>query len=316
MSEQNNPEKIEVGCPYCDYTAMVPIKYAGKKVKCADKACRMTFELPTVEEMLTIVERQLAEEEFSLEESFEANPYMQQEDETLQPNETTHYVQAFASNPGNLSFNILQWWKYNPLSISLGITGLISSLALWGGLVAAGYRGTIPTKNGGETPIWLFGPACLLTAVFFSAVNFRKFGKGDANPGVVISLDPVLIAVPTDLTQGIGEFPVLKIVRIKLKQINGKPIKLGDCVPTVANYADTAPKDCGHWGDFYPDPAQYATSDQKQIHRLLNSFPQEQFDFIEEALKLIEPPYEEGLYALWSTDEKPAGRKINKPADF
>jgi hypothetical protein len=54
---------------------------------------------------------------------------------------------------------------------------------------------------------------------------------GCANPGIVLPLDPMLIAVSTDLTMGEVEYPVVRIIQKKLLSLCGKPPRVGTFGP-------------------------------------------------------------------------------------
>jgi len=83
----------------------------------------------------------------------------------------------------------------------------------------------------------------------------------------------MLIAVCTDLTMGEGEFPVIKIIEKKLTSICGQLPQVGSLVPTVALYQSGGMKeDQNHWADFDPRPIDCATSDLREIKRVMDSF--------------------------------------------
>ncbi|QDU91534.1 hypothetical protein Pla175_49630 [Pirellulimonas nuda] len=300
MPDENAKPRVRVKCPHCGAAASAPAEYVGRRVKCGAAACRQSFELAPVAP---------AEE-----------PAPPAAPPSAPPGPASvgwpGVPDSLASNPGKVPFNPLRWYRHQPLGLIVGGGVAALALALWLGLSLAGMKASIPTKDGGETPIWLFAPASLATMAFYAWLAARKFNSGDANPGVVVSLSPALLAVPTDLTQGGGSYPVVKIVPIKLKASGGQPLQLGTRVATVATYAMPPNKHAGHWSDFYPYPAEYATGDPQALQRLLASFTQTQYEFLQQALTRIERPFKPGLYAMWETPDKPAGRRISKAADF
>lgn len=225
-------------------------------------------------------------------------------------------MKTAASNPGRLPFNPLCYWRYRPFFAALAVGVAILFVVIWAILIFNGHSGSIPTKDGGATPIWLFAPATLLTLGFYTWLIARKFQTGDANPGVVVSLDPTLVAVRTDLSKGDGDFPALKIVRVSLVSTNGEPLQIGTRISTVSNYFDTAGRDALHWGDFDPEPAEYATGDDSSLNRLASSFSKQQYLAIAKSLKLVSKPYQPGLYAMWNADGKTPGRRIQTKDDF
>lgn len=221
-----------------------------------------------------------------------------------------------ASNPGNIRINPLQWWRFRPMGLICGGGFALLMFFLWGALTLAGQKASIPTKDGGETPVWLFGFASLITLALYTWLEARKFRTGDANPGVVVSLNPQLVAVATDLTQGVGEFPAVKIIATKLKTSMGQPLQIGTCIPTVATYAHPPNRHSGHWGGFHPLPAEYATGNQEVLRRLLGSFKDKKYVALKHSLAAIQQPYRPGLYAMWEAPDRPRGRRIGKTLDF
>ncbi|QDU55403.1 DUF3239 domain-containing protein [Aeoliella mucimassa] len=338
------PQRIRVTCPHCGAKAKAPLEYAGRKVKCASKECGQSFQIPAAEAASPDKQPTPAaakptpkpkaakpappkpaakpappkpkatppEDEGPL---FDNDFLSELEREAPRPS-TGVFQETVASNPGLIRFNPLQWWKYQPLGLIAGVGSAALVLLIWLGLVLSGHSGTLATKDGGATPIWLFSPAILGTLAYFTWNKSHKFRRGDANPGIVVSLEPALIAVPTDLSQGVGEYLAVKILPIKLKSSCGKPLEIGSVVPTIAYYGAPHNKHAEHWSDFYPDPAEYATGDQATLERLAASFPEEQYAFLHEALQLIERPYAPGLYALWEAPGKAIGRKINNKNDY
>ncbi|MEM9186856.1 MAG: DUF3239 domain-containing protein [Planctomycetota bacterium] len=309
MVDPQAGDTIRVACPHCGATAKAPRAYLGRKVRCRSAECAAAFVLVAPEAERAAREPAAA---IDLEDEWDppAEPAFQP------PRKPTGAKGTFASNPAEIRLNFLRWVRHKPLIPAIGVVSCLFIVGLWAVLTAAGMKASIPTKDGGETPIWLFGPACLAGAAVLMRFGMPNFGSGDANPGVVVSVQPTLLAVPTDLTQGVGEFPAVKIVRINLVESGGAPIELGSRVPTVAHYADAHSKHANHWSDFYPVPVEYATGDPSAVDRLLRSFPNDQYELLDHALACIEQPYQAGLYALWPAPGKKPGRRIKGKADF
>lgn len=310
MADEKKPAKIRVQCPHCGAVASAPAEYAGRRVKCANTACRQSFDVPVPNPITPQSPREPAGS---------SNPFTDDdfdEPRSSQAESTASYSSAVASNPGQVRFNPIQWWRHQPLGFVLGVGGAVFFVLLWLVLVTSGHTGTIANKEGGQTPLWIFSPAILATLAFFTWNQARRFKMGDANPGVVVALNPTLIAVPSDLTLGYNEYPVVKILKVNMKTADGKPLEIGSRIPTIAVYQIPKEKTAGHWSDFLPLPAEYATNDSSVLHRLLASFPKEQYDFLQQALKLIEQPLKPGLYAMWEASGKRAGRRIAKWSDF
>jgi hypothetical protein len=193
-----------------------------------------------------------------------------------------------ASNPGQLEASAVCWLWHKPLWPFIWAGGLVGSL-----LLAIFVH-------------WSFG----FLAAFFALANFfywmrikEQFRSGCANPGVIVSLYPTLLAVSTDLTKGIGHYPVIKIMKTSLSKVAGQPVEIGTRVPTVAVYQMGMDEKLPHWVDFFPQPVDFVTSDPAVVKRVLNTFTANDWQELEDWLKQMPQPYRPGLYfVLTGTD--------------
>ena len=123
----------------------------------------------------------------------------------------------------------------------------------------------------------------------------NHFYNGDVNPGVIIQLDPILIAVATDLRKGFGSYPAIKIIRTRLRRINNEPPRMGQILPTVASYFSIPNVKSPHWASFDPRPLESATTDENTLKRLMATFTVEQITTLYASIALL-PSNEPGLY--------------------
>ena len=150
---------------------------------------------------------------------------------------------------------------------------------------------------------WWWTPYLWILAVLLAAMNWFYWHlkrlhlmHGDANPGLVIGVHPVRIAVATDLTMGVGSHPAVKIFRIRLTKVCGQgPVEVGTRLATISTYREHP--DSPRWVDFYPIPVDAVTHDLEQIKRLMNSFTESEWQNLEARLKQI-PSREPGLYLI------------------
>ncbi|PHN02053.1 hypothetical protein [Flavilitoribacter nigricans] len=176
--------------------------------------------------------------------------------------------QAQPTVPGKMQVNYFQWIKMNP-SRSLKALGSVAvSLFLM------------------LKVHWIFGLiflGALLYNVWYWATVYNRFKGGDVNPGRVISLDPVLVAVASDMTKGYGRFPVLKIVETRLPKEDLVPGKL---IPTVALYNDN-PHGYPFWAEFHPVPVAHGITDRKRMAELLAHFAPAEIQLIDQYLDKV-----------------------------
>lgn len=182
-----------------------------------------------------------------------------------------------ASNPGSVRIMPFVLMRYMHKSVLLLIPLLASLVVafgvslLWGGL----------------------------SSVIFFVINYfywrRKrehFAYGDSNGGIVVSENPKLIAVTTDLSKGItGKYPVIKIVPYKGKG------RLNDRIGTVGLY-ESSSVCTPHWNDFFPVPVEYVNSNKAELNAVLRSYSEESWKILEDRLKKIGLPYREGLFKI------------------
>jgi hypothetical protein len=189
---------------------------------------------------------------------------------------------ASASNPGKLRVSRLRWLVHYPGWPTILATGLLLSIAL-------AFR----AHAAFSIPVALF---VFLNSFYWVRVG-EHFRYGCANPGVVVSLDPMLIAVSTDLTKGLGRFPVIKIVPKRLGRIAGESPKIGTRLATVALYMPSI-NNQPHWSDFDPRPADSVTANLSEIRRLISTFSEEDWRELYQGLQQVEKPYRPGLYRV------------------
>ncbi|MBK9459183.1 MAG: DUF3239 domain-containing protein [Sphingobacteriales bacterium] len=194
-------------------------------------------------------------------------------------NENIYTVDSntFATNPGNVNLKPFVWIKYN-LSTTLILT-VCFVLSIW--LTVS-------------ISLWFFIIILLVIAInlFYWRRKNEHFRYGDSNGGIIVSNNPMLVAVTTDLTKGFGDYPVIKIIKYKGKG------KVGDKIGTVALYSASVDDSLKHWIDFEPIPIIYATDNIAEIERAIKSYDEEQWKQIESRLLQIPKPYMEGLYKI------------------
>ncbi|MEM7230780.1 MAG: DUF3239 domain-containing protein [Planctomycetota bacterium] len=148
---------------------------------------------------------------------------------------------------------------------------------------------------------WVFWipaiPAWLVNVGYWHIIG-KKFWGGDANPGLVVSVQPPLVAVATDLSMGFGDYPVVKIVPESLKKAGGAPLSPMLRVATVALYDNPQDENQPYWNTFHPQLLDHGTTNVREVKRVLDSFDDESWAELEEFLKEVPKPYVEGQYRV------------------
>lgn len=184
---------------------------------------------------------------------------------------------TYASTPGEVSFNPTVWIKHRPLVPATSALGLLTIFMIYG----------ITSK------ISLIFLISLIGYAGYSWIKIKEHYTADSNGGVVVSTNPTLVAVSTDMSKGNGYYPAIKIIRYTPK----RPVRIGDKIGTVSVYEDNYEyKD--YWSNFYPLPIDYATDNPVEIHNEIERYPQEQWDDIKYGLSKISKPYKPGYYRI------------------
>jgi Protein of unknown function (DUF3239) len=200
-----------------------------------------------------------------------------------------------ASNPGGVILKPLVWLRHHPLRLALLTGAVLGVLAL--SVFGAWW--------------WLL---LLLPLGYNTRQHLLKwqeyFRFGDSNGGLVVAVNPTLVAVATNFQKRYGRYPVLKIIPYR------KPARLGDRIATVAVYA-ASNEQLPYWRDFYPVPVDYATDDEATLAQALGSYGPEQWAETERRLQQLPQPYAPGLYKIdrSSSDWKDARKMALAPTD-
>jgi hypothetical protein len=130
--------------------------------------------------------------------------------------------EAEASNPAGIRISYLRYFcaRPGPILILFAVTAAIVAASVW-------------------LSWWiLFGLALVLPvlAIYLLRIG-AHFMHGCANPGVIVSERPCLVAVFTDLTRdGESFWPVIRIIRQPLARLGHEPVVRGGRVVTAAFY--------------------------------------------------------------------------------
>lgn len=172
-----------------------------------------------------------------------------------------------ASNPGKIEFNHLVWFRHKTISVLI----LFSFIPIFAFL---SFKFSY---------FFIIGLAIAALINLFYWVRAKEHFTADSNPGLIVSESPPLYAVYTDLTKGFGHYPVIKIQKYDAH----KSVKIGDKIATVAVYSNGNGDDSPCWSDFFPLPVEYATDNQDSIRQEMESYSDQSWLNIDNALENI-----------------------------
>ncbi len=188
-----------------------------------------------------------------------------------------------ASNPGNAKLKPLVWFAHHPLEVGFQTLTLIVVLC---------FSFTIGR--------WfnVFALMLIVMNIFYWIRKKEHFKSGDSNGGLVLSRDPTMVAVATNLSKGIGSYPIVKVIECKPL----KNAQVGDRIPTVALYDYPKKEEAPYWGNFYPIPLSYATDDKTTLQAAMDSYGEGDWLRLQEYIKDWRPPYKAGLYKIYDEE--------------
>jgi hypothetical protein len=205
-----------------------------------------------------------------------------------------------ASNPGDVDVQWTRWFRVYPKSL---VYHVIGPLALpWILLVVE---------------FWILGLITMTLGMLWAYIYVRhvveRMQRGNVCEGVVVQLDPLWIAVGTDLSTGDGEYPAVKIMRCPVKRLHGRAPFVGARLATVAVYQAQEDDDAPYWKDFFPIPVDCATRDAGTLQRTLDSIDPEDFESLVSDIARLPSPLQLGLYRMW---QEPAETTSDTPPDL
>jgi hypothetical protein len=217
-----------------------------------------------------------------------------------------------ASNPGCLQVDFFYYFRFFPHQLTQLVFPYLGQISLTIFINYGFVSALIDTISKGKTVKNL--PFAFLAIIVFDAFLFysllplinkiifiihrtkEHFLHGCVNPGIVISHEPALVAVFTDLTTGNWAYPAIKILPQPLERLKDGIPAVGTKLATIALYEGI--KEHEHWDDFHPVVINCVTRNSQDIKRVFLSIPEWEWQALEQGLKQIYKSKKPGLYFL------------------
>ncbi|MFK7766611.1 MAG: DUF3239 domain-containing protein [Mariniblastus sp.] len=183
------------------------------------------------------------------------------------PEQTGEYL---ASNPGILSPNYLKVMTTFPAWPAI-IFGLL--LISFGGVFIS---------------LWFLLPfaGMLALAIYYlRQISFHYTG-GCITPARILSVEPPLVAVYTDLSVSGRSCHIIRLLRQPLHKLAPHAAKPGP-ISTISLYCGLHQELGDHWCDIHPVITNLATNDANEIQRVHSSIGQEEWQWLDWGLKQI-----------------------------
>jgi hypothetical protein len=278
---------IEFSCR-CGARFRVEDEVAGKRARC--KVCRQYVIIPA--ESTAVAAKQAATVAASssrhqtppplpsvnLPPPAPVDPWMERQIEQHQK-----LTQSAASSPGRLRISHLKHWLSFPLWPTLWLGLLL--LAIMAGILIH----------------W----AILFLAVPFAGlfwlywwIQRAKFISGCTNPAMVVSLDPPLVAVLTDLALSPAgtRWHYIKVLEQPLNSMTGELARVGQRLAAVATYRKGDSKE--HWNDFSPVVVNCVSRSVGDIARVFGTLTSGDWQDFDKAIRQVPQPISAGLYKV------------------
>lgn len=191
-------------------------------------------------------------------------------------NEPTYTLSddAVASNPGKAKISRIRWLLRYP-----------TWPVAWAGAFAV------------SLPFILLHWSVGIASIVLGALNFlywkrveEHFAHGDANPGLIVSMHPMRIAVRTDLTKGLGSYPVIKIMEEKPWSRWGQTAEKDLRLATVSLYSEHLEDEDQHlpfWEDFFPKPIEPIGRRKEDVDAVMATFSEEAWAQLQQGLESL-----------------------------
>jgi hypothetical protein len=147
---------------------------------------------------------------------------------------------------------------------------------------------------------WMFVvslPLAMIPNFFYWNRIVEHYRFGDANPGVLVRVDPPLVAVLTDMSKGgEGDWRLRVVDELPAREWGDPPVA-GTRLATVGLYHEGDDDRAPSWGRFDPLTVEPVTAAAEDAVRLMESFEPEEWRRLERAADAV-APVRAGLYEV------------------
>lgn len=143
---------------------------------------------------------------------------------------------------------------------------------------------------------WFFYIPIVLIILYHVMIVFKTrdmYYSGDLNPGIVIDAQTNKMATLTDMSMGLGHYPIIRIRRYPLPKkyrVNGMKI------PIAGMYQNT--EEYSHWNYFESLPIPTGIRNEKVIQSKISAIPTREWVELNNEIKKFDGIPKEGYYPI------------------
>jgi hypothetical protein len=204
---------------------------------------------------------------------------------------------ALGYNPAGLHLPWSRRLRYFPIQAVFGAL----AMALLTYALAEKIHAALFNRHGLTPQLLVLAVVATAGFIAFWYGARRHFIIGDLNPAVVVSVNPPLAAVFTDLGKQppYPAYPIIKVVSVRLSGRDGEPPpQVGEKLVVVSVYFADARPGAPAWANINPIPAYVATGDPQTHRALAEHLGESQWDELNAYLSQVRKPYRKGLFRL------------------
>lgn len=133
----------------------------------------------------------------------------------------------------------------------------------------------------------------LFYTYFSTLASLDNYHMGTLNASIVITIAPTRIAVLTDVSMGLGKYPLVRVCKMELPS---KYNLIREQIPCSCGYQNV--ENQKFWDFVMPNPLVYATNDDQAIKQKLSEIPLQDWIDLKSWIKMNKNNFYEGYYPI------------------
>jgi hypothetical protein len=127
------------------------------------------------------------------------------------------------------------------------------------------------------------------------------FAAGDLSPGIVVSMNPCMVAITSDLSMGGPSYPIVKVLELPLDEHPSMTFQTGSRVPMATVFQHPPSEQVKRWVDCNPEPIAFATDLETAVEQCTLLLDEQEWQMLQHCIARLPHPLEEGVYLIRPT---------------